>query len=218
MEQRRQFIKTILGFFTGASLLFSPFFSLIRVGYANAKRIILPKGTRRESLTGKDPKLLDTRNLEITPLKDFDTMGETDHKIDQGKWRLEVEGRVKRPLRITYSEIMSLPSIERKVLLICPGVFANHGQWKGISMEKLLMSAVVENDATHVTFFGPKGNTEHREVFPIEEVRKEKVFLAYEINGKTLPRKHGYPLRIVAEDYHGDRWVKYVYKVSVDKL
>lgn len=39
---------------------------------------------------------------------------------------------------------------------------------------------------------------------------------AYEVNGEPLPRKHGFPLRIVAEDRYGSEWVKYVYKVTVE--
>ena len=46
----------------------------------------------------------------------------------------------------------------------------------------------------------------------------EHFFLAYGVNGKTLPKKHGFPLRVVAEGYYGSDWVKYVYKVSVDTV
>jgi len=44
------------------------------------------------------------------------------------------------------------------------------------------------------------------------------VFLAFEVNGEKLPQKHGFPLRIVAEDYYGSDWVKYVYKIEAFKV
>ena len=44
-----------------------------------------------------------------------------------------------------------------------------------------------------------------------------QVFLAYDVNGKALPKRHGFPLRVVAEDYYGDDWVKYVYKMRLEK-
>lgn len=44
------------------------------------------------------------------------------------------------------------------------------------------------------------------------------MFLAYQVNGETLPVKHGYPLRLVAEGVYGSEWVKYVYKVQFDKI
>ena len=48
------------------------------------------------------------------------------------------------------------------------------------------------------------------------EVTTDKVFLAYGVNGETLPMRNGFPLRLVAEDHYGYRWVKYVDKVSFD--
>ena len=70
--------------------------------------------------------------------------------------------------------------------------------------------------ATRVTFSGPEGKYEMVESFPIDEIRAGKIFLAYEVNGQPLPRKHGFPLRIVAEDRYGGEWVKYEYKVLVE--
>ena len=145
-------------------------------------------------------------------------MGLDDHEIPVAQWRLSVEGKVKTPLELSYDEIKNLPSIRRKVLLICPGFFALHGHWKGISMEKLLEKAGIDSGATHLTFSGPAGPYENMERFPMSDIRSGKIFLAYEVNGKTLPRKHGFPLRLVAEDYYGSHWVKYVYKVTADHI
>jgi len=217
MKERRQFLKLVMGVFAGFSIWFDPFFSAIRWAYAKVQKTILPKGTKRETLVNRDPKTLDTRNLDITPLNDFGTMGTSDYDVNLGDWRLEVEGRVKRPLRLTYAEILSLPSVEKDILLICPGFFANYGKWKGISMEGLLERAGIEKDARRVSFKGPEGGYEKVEAFPIEDVLTNKVFLAYGVNGETLPKRHGFPLRVVAEDYYGSDWVKYVYKITLEK-
>ena len=75
----------------------------------------------------------------------------------------------------------------------------------------------MENGATHVTFYGPEGTYEKVERFPMEEILKQKAFLAYGVNGKPLQQKHGFPLRIVARDRYGGEWVKYVYKATVEK-
>jgi sulfoxide reductase catalytic subunit YedY len=194
----------------------SPLFGAFRLVYGKAKKIILPKDTKRADLIDKDPEDLDARNLEITPLKDFDTMGVTDHEVDLNQWRLEVTGRVKTPLSLTNEEIRDLPPIERNVLLICPGFFANHGKWKGFSLGELLEKAKVEKGATLVKVSGPEEfGAEKIEEFPIEDIFTNKVFLAYGVNGQILPKKHGFPLRVVAEDYYGSYWVKYAYKVKV---
>ena len=51
-----------------------------------------------------------------------------------------------------------------------------------------------------------------------KDVLSNKVFLAYAVNGEALPQKHGFPLRVVAEDYFGDFWVKFVYSMKVEKI
>ena len=60
-----------------------------------------------------------------------------------------------------------------------------------------------------------KYNQVFMETFSIDYVIAGEVFLAYEVNGVPLPRKHGYPLRIVAGDYYGDDWIKYVYEMKI---
>ncbi len=218
METRRHFIKGILGCLGFGGLFFSPFSALVRSAFAEAKKIILPKGTKRESLTGKNPSDLDIRNLELTPLQDFQTMGPTEHKVDLDTWRLEVKGHVKTPLDLTYNKITSLPSVERDVLLICPGVFANHGRWMGISMSALLKMVKAEEGVTHVTVRGPRGASEKVERFSMQEILTHKVFLAYQVNGQILPQKHGFPLRVVAEGHYGYEWVKYVDQITIEKI
>ena len=73
-------------------------------------------------------------------------------------------------------------------------------------------------DTTHITVSGPKGPYEKTDRFPIADIRSDKVFLAFAVNGKRLPQKHGFPLRIVADDYYGSDWVKYVYKIEALKV
>jgi len=213
METRRRFMALSISGLTGLALF--PL-SFVQWVWAETKKVILPKGTKRESLIRRNPAELDTRNLEVTRLKDFGTMGLTDHVVNPDTWRLEVTGRVKKPLKLNYSQIRDLPSIERTVLLICPGFFANHGRWRGISINELLRRAGVRDDCTHVAIGGPRGPGEKVVRYPIGDILSDKVFLAYGVNGKELPREHGFPLRVVAEDYYGYDWVKYADKVTAE--
>ena len=138
METRRKFIKKAIGLVSGIGIFFNPFFGVIRSIYAETRKIVLPKWTKMKSLVNKNPADLDTRNLEIIPLKDFGTMGVTDYEVSLVDWRLEISGHVKTPIALRYEEILAMPSIERNILLICPGFFANHGTWKGISIQDLI--------------------------------------------------------------------------------
>lgn len=216
MDNRRQFIKMIMGFLSWIGLLFSPVFNGVRVVFAKAKKLILPKGTRMDTLINKNPANLDTRNLDLTPVEAFETMGLNNHPVNLNTWRLEIGGHVRRPLKLTYNEILEMPSIERNVLLICPGVFAYHARWKGISVAKLLEMANMISGVTHVFFSGPNGPYEKTERFSVEDILSDKVFLAYSVNDIVLPKKHGFPLRVVAEEYYGSDWVKYVYRVNAN--
>ena len=215
MNGRRQFLKTGLAIFAGVGALLHPFFSSFRSLRAEEGRTILPKGTKRESLAHKNPANLDARNLDITPLKDFQTMGTTDNKVDVEKWRLAVSGRVKKPIALTYSQVQALPATEKRVLLICPGFFANHGLWRGIRVEELFELAEAEKNSTTVTFISQEGTYERTQELSMEEILGGKVFLAYGVNGEPLPQKHGFPLRVVAEGHYGSDWIKYVSRVKV---
>jgi DMSO/TMAO reductase YedYZ molybdopterin-dependent catalytic subunit len=217
MKTRRQFIKSAIAFLSGLGMFFSTIGAWLTKAYAQTKRILLPKGTDLSTLSNKNPAELDTRNLEVRPLKEFEIMGLSDHEVNLKSWRLIIDGNVAAPTQLTYSRLVALPSIERRVLLICPGFFANHGSWKGVSLMTLLNLARMKADTTHIGVSGPQGRYEKAERFPIADIRTAKVFLAYQINGEKLPRKHGFPLRIVAEDYYGNAWVKYVYRIEAIK-
>ena len=56
-----------------------------------------------------------------------------EHTANLKQWRLQVVGEVQNPLELTCTQLLELPAIGRNVLLICPGIFTNHGRWKGIS-------------------------------------------------------------------------------------
>jgi sulfoxide reductase catalytic subunit YedY len=56
------------------------------------------------------------------------------------------------------------------------------------------------------------------ERFTIQEILSNKVFLAYQVNGQILPPRHGFPLRVVAEDHYGYEWVKYVDQITIEKI
>ena len=74
MKTRRQFIKFTIKFLGSLGVFFSSIALWLKKAYAQTKRILLPKGTDLSTLIDKNPATLDTRNLEVIPLKDFETM------------------------------------------------------------------------------------------------------------------------------------------------
>jgi DMSO/TMAO reductase YedYZ molybdopterin-dependent catalytic subunit len=217
-QSRRKFIGRVLFVFGGLVLLLEPTLSFWSEAWGKLKRKVLSRETRRNSLVNENPGNLDARNFEITPLEDFATMGLSDHPVELNHWTLKVEGLVQTPLRLSYEQIRAFPFLERKVLMICPGFFVNQGLWKGISIRTLLQKAGTKPGVNHVSINGPEGPYTKTERFPLKDILSDKVFLAYQVNGSDLPQKHGFPLRLVAEDSYGDSWVKYVDTIKVEKV
>jgi sulfoxide reductase catalytic subunit YedY len=158
-----------------------------------------------------NPEEIDNRNLEIDPLDKFGTMGSTDVAIDLKTYRLNVTGKVGRPLSLSYDQILKYPSVTEVVLLICPGFFSFNGRWTGVHLKDLLQEAQIKKEAQYVIIIGA-GNTVK---IPLKMIEQKRIFLAYRVNGVTLPQEHGFPLRLVYEDAYGHNWVKYVDEVIV---
>lgn len=216
MEQRRTFIKLICNaaWLLGLIKLFFPWRTTLSL--SDEKQEKFPKGTDLSKLFRTDPSTVDISELELTPLNRFETMGLEDWEVDPRAWRFRIQGNVKKPLELTYDEIMQLPFIERKVLLTCPGFFSQIGLWKGVSIGELFKRAGLVEGVKWVTISGPSGNYKKTARFPLADAYNDKIMLAYGVNGEQLPQKHGFPLRLVAEGVYADDWIKYVDKVSAD--
>jgi sulfoxide reductase catalytic subunit YedY len=104
--------------------------------------------------------------------------------------------------------------LEREALLVCPGVFANHGRWMGFSVKELIKRSAPLATASKVVFHGRTRHGDRKELFLTDEAKADTVFLAYGVNNTILPRKHGFPLRVVAEGHLVSHWLKFVYKVE----
>jgi DMSO/TMAO reductase YedYZ molybdopterin-dependent catalytic subunit len=212
--QRRQFSLLMAAIAGRMALVTSPLGFLLEKAWARDRRRLLPAQTDVGSLIYEDPARLDPRHLPITPISQFGTMGLTEHHVNVSRWRLSIAGAVTRPLSYSLDRIKALPASERDVLLICPGVFAYYARWQGVYLNAILQQAGVSLKATDVDVSGPTGESQKRERFTMAQVRREKLFLAYGVNGVPLPEKHGFPLRLVAEDQVGSQWVKFVDKIE----
>jgi DMSO/TMAO reductase YedYZ molybdopterin-dependent catalytic subunit len=195
-----------------SSILIPPFFSQFASSlWAQAKKI-LPKSFKKEELRNMNPAEIDNRNLDIDHLEEFGTMGPTDVAVDVKTYQLKITGAVNHPLSLSYDQILKFPSMTEVVLLICPGFFSNNGRWTGVSLKTLLHEARVKKEATYLDI---KGAYEKQVRIPLKDIDRKRIFLAYRVNGKILPQRHGFPLRLVYEDAYGSDWVKYVDEVVV---
>jgi DMSO/TMAO reductase YedYZ molybdopterin-dependent catalytic subunit len=206
MWTRRKFVKTSFWALI-SSLVIHP----LSICWAKTKAL-LPRGFPKNELLTMDPANIDNRYLEIDPLNQFGTMGTTDVAIDVKTYRLKVTGKVERPLSLSYDQILQYPSLTAVVLLICPGFFSINGRWTGVHLHTLLQEAQVKEEAQYVDVNGDRRKSVR---IPLKRIQQKKIFLAYQVNGVTLPQKHGFPLRLVYEDEYGSSWVKFVEEIVV---
>lgn len=181
------------------------------ISWAETKKV-LSKGFPREQISGMNPAEVDNRHLDVDRLDTFGTMGPTDIAIDTATFRLKISGKVRRPLSLSYEQLLKYPPTTETVLLICPGFFANNGRWTGIGLKILIEEAEIEKEAAYLDVRGAQDKVTR---IALKELDQKKIFLAYQVNGTPLPRKHGFPIRLVYEDAYGSDWVKYVDEITV---
>lgn len=163
------------------------------------------------SIINMDPSEVDNSLLPVTPIESINTTGRP-VEVDIEGYRLVIDGLVERPLSLTYGELLSRSQVSEVALLICPGFFWDNAQWTGTPLAPLLEEAGLREGAKNVRFYALDG---YQSGLSLEEALAEGVFLAYQVNGETLPPEHGFPLRLVARGQYGGRWVKWLERIEV---
>jgi DMSO/TMAO reductase YedYZ molybdopterin-dependent catalytic subunit len=133
--------------------------------------------------------------------------------IDIDKYRLTVTGKVDEPLSLSYEEIKAMDAKRELVTLVCPGFFTDEGNWTGVPIADLLDLAGVQPGAEQLRFVAADGN--YTANLKIEDALGEGMLVAYAFEDKPLAKVHGYPLRVVAKDQQGNRWVKWLGRIEV---
>lgn len=163
-------------------------------------------------------------------------------KIDKNKWRLRVEGEVKKPFELSYDELLKLESREIPVTLECAGNNRNfleskvkgaqwglgavgNAKWTGVPLSILLDRAGVNSDAGEVILEGADGGKLEDPKSPAGELRfarsipltkaREDVLLAYKINEVDLPAQHGFPLRAIVPGWYAMASIKWLKRIIV---
>ncbi len=160
--------------------------------------------------------------------------------LDAARWRLSIEGdAVAEPMSLTYDDVRSLPSRTLISYLECAG---NHramfdlingretsgtqwmtgaignGEWTGAALSDVLTLAGIKDNAVSVLLVGLDTESPEegfRYVLPVEKAMHPGTLLAYALNGETLPRDHGFPLRAVVPGWVGSANVKWLGRIVV---
>jgi DMSO/TMAO reductase YedYZ molybdopterin-dependent catalytic subunit len=160
--------------------------------------------------------------------------------LDPVAWRLGVGGMVHRPLSLSLPGLARLPAETMAVTLECagngrellrppaPGVPWGLGavgtaEWTGVRLADVLARAGIRPGAGEVIFGGADGGAvdgsahpiSFERSLPVRDALESGALLAYAMNGRPLPVRHGYPLRLVVPGWYAVASVKWLTDIRV---
>lgn len=141
---------------------------------------------------------------------DFPITGEPPLEIDERDWELSVDGVVEKPLRLTYGQILCLPTRAVSGTLDCTSGWYTVQRWRGVALTDLLTAAGAPPEIAGVKLHSRTGYW--HAFFPGESRR---ILLATHVGREPLAPRHGFPLRAVVPDRRGWFWVKWLSRVQV---
>ena len=159
-------------------------------------------------------------------------------EIDPETFRLEVQGKVSAPLRLSLEDLKKgFETVEVVAVNQCsgnsrgffkprvPGGQLGNGamgnaRWRGVRLKDVLEKAGVSAGAKQVTFNGldlpaVSQTPDFVKALSVDHALDGEVILAYGMNGEDLPLLNGYPLRLVVPGYYGTYWVKHLNEITV---
>jgi DMSO/TMAO reductase YedYZ molybdopterin-dependent catalytic subunit len=184
-----------------------------------ALSLLSPQSTSAGNFIAKNFLALPPKETPfITPNKDFYIVQCCGIKqVDVANWSLPITGLVSKPLRLTYSDFLKRPYLEKMVTLQCidnevAGELMSNAVWKGVSLASLLEEAKPSPIVQDVVFYGAD---DYSDSIPLDRALNYDVFLAYQMNGVPLPKEHGFPLRAVVPGLYGIKNVKWLTKIEL---
>src|SRR5580692_1013786 len=100
-----------------------------------------------------------------------------------------------------------------------------NAKWTGVPLRALLQRAGLEEDACEIVLEGadrgtpkeepvPPGLISYAWSLPRAKATQPEVLIAYQMNGRDLPRDHGFPVRAVVPGYYGMSSVKWLTRIQ----
>ncbi len=161
--------------------------------------------------------------------------------LDRHDYRLSIYGAVTTPLKISYEELLGLPSVTKPATLECAGngrIFlvpqvkgaqwqlgaVSTANWTGVPLTALLEKAGVDSNACEILFEACDTGAPKEEPIPpgqiqyarsLDAEKAKDVIIAYRMNGEEIPLDHGFPLRAIVPGHYGMASVKWLTGIRV---
>jgi DMSO/TMAO reductase YedYZ molybdopterin-dependent catalytic subunit len=142
------------------------------------------------------------------------TVAATMPKFDPVTWRLHVGGLARHPLVLSYQQLRALPKSEQVSNFHCvTGWEVKNVRWSGVRLPELLKRVAPLPEAHALHFVSAE--KPYDDFLELGQAALPDVMLAYEMDGKPLPREHGAPVRLVIPDMYGYKNVKWVERIDL---
>ncbi|WP_328749173.1 molybdopterin-dependent oxidoreductase [Streptomyces sp. NBC_00285] len=127
-------------------------------------------------------------------------------QMEPKDWQLSIHGRVKRPLTLTYDQLLAMPMVERYITLTCVsnevgGQLVGNARWLGVPIRDLLAEVEPDDGADQLVSRSVDGYTAGTPMAALRDGRD--ALLAVGMNGEPLPVEHGFPVRMVVPGLFG---------------
>jgi len=142
------------------------------------------------------------------------TVAATMPRFDPQTWRLQLGGHVERPTSISYEQLTALPKVEQISTFHCvTGWTVKNVHWGGVRLNEVLKLAGPKPQAQALEFVSAE--RPYVDSLTLKQAGLHDVMLAYEMDGKPLPRVHGAPLRLVIPEMYGYKNVKWLAGINL---
>jgi DMSO/TMAO reductase YedYZ molybdopterin-dependent catalytic subunit len=137
-------------------------------------------------------------------------------------WRLQVDGLVQRPQSLSLADLKRLPSRTQITRHDCVEGWSAIGKWHGVPLGRVLDAAGLKPGARYAVLHCADeleqtldGSGRYYESIDLIDAYHPQTILAYGMNGKALPVRHGAPLRLRVERQLGYKHAKYLMRIEV---
>ena len=96
----------------------------------------------------------------------------------------------------------------------------SNGEWVGVELRDVLTLAGIDDAAVSVLLVGLDTESPEegfRYVLPVDKAMHPDTLLAYALNGETLPKDHGFPLRALVPGWVGSANIKWLGRIVVSR-
>ena len=167
----------------------------------------------------------------ITPTEKFYVRTAGSDLLDDRKpGVIKVGGLVSHPAEVSMTELRKISRPGGLHLMECSGNvrLAHFGMlgvadWTGALVSDLLASVKIEKGASHISISGfnryPDDSSTPTPgkswIFTLDELSSSRAFFATEMNGASLTRDHGAPVRLFVPGWYGCACIKWVDEVKL---